>query len=255
MTTKTLYLAWQNDQFENGHGGNTSWFPIGRLDVDLGECARHRFRYTKGAQKASRKAGFAPLPEFPAFEGDYESPVLFPVFQNRVISRKRPDFAEYVRVLALDEDADQIEILSANGGKRATDSFAVFPEPETGADGNFSCRFFLPGGVHVDQSVGSIVDELRPGEKLTVSLGGRLAVDPMRLSLQTEEGQGVGWAPQYLTHDLPLQNQSLNDLEARVVKVNPAPAPSRQRVLIEMSGNLGGYEPMSGPDFQPLVPD
>ena len=255
MGMKTLYLAWQNDQSENGHGDSPSWFPIGRLDVDIGECARHRFRYTRGAKEAKLKAGFVPLPEFPDFEGDYESPALFPVFQNRVISRNRPDFAEYVRVLALDEDADQIEILSANGGKRATDSFAVFPEPDTGADGSFSCRFFLPGGVHVDQSVGSIVDELRPGEKLTVSLGGRLAVDPMRLSLQTGEGQEVGWAPQYLTHDLALQDQALNDLEARVVKVNPAPAPSRQRVLIEMSGNLGSHEPMSGPDFQPLVPD
>jgi hypothetical protein len=37
--------------------------------------------------------------------------------------------------------------------------------------------------------------------------------------------------------------------------VNPMPVPSEQRVLIEMSGNLGGHEPMSGPDFQPLVPD
>ena len=127
MGMKTLYLAWQNDQSENGHGDSPSWFPIGRLDVDIGECARHRFRYTRGAKEAKLKAGFVPLPEFPDFEGDYESPALFPVFQNRVISRNRPDFAEYVRVLALDEDADQIEILSANGGKRATDSFAVFP--------------------------------------------------------------------------------------------------------------------------------
>lgn len=255
MRRRTLYLAWQNDQSESGLGEGPSWFPIGRLDVDMGECARHRFRYTKGAQEANLKAGFVPLPEFPDFQGDYESPVLFPIFQNRVISRNRPDFAEYVRVLALDEDADQIEILSANGGKRATDSFVVFPEPDTGADGNFSCRFFLPGGVHVDKAVGPIVDDLRAGEKLTVLLEGRATMEPMRLTLQTEEGQEVGWAPRYLTHNLALEDQTLNEFEARVVKVNPAPAPSRQRVLVEMTGNLGDYEPMSGADFQPLVPD
>ena len=77
----------------------------------------------------------------------------------------------------------------------------------------------------------------------------------MRLMLQTEEGQEVGWAPQYLTHDLALENEVINEFEARVVKINPAPAPSRQRVLIELSGNMGDHEPMSGPDFQPLVPD
>ena len=154
MVTKTLYMAWQNDQCENGHADSPSWFPIGRLDVGTGDCARHRFRYTKGAQEAKLNAGFVPLPEFPDFERDYESPVLFPVFQNRVISRKRPDFAEYVRVLDLDEEADQIEILSANGGRRATDSFNVFPEPDASSDGGFTCRFFLPGGIHVDQAVG-----------------------------------------------------------------------------------------------------
>ena len=255
MVTKTLYLAWQNDQATSGDADSPSWFPVGRLDVEIGECQNHRFRYTKGAEVAKLKVGFAPLPEFPDFELDYESPVLFPVFQNRVISRKRPDFAEYVRALALDEDADEIEILSANGGKRATDSFGVFPEPNNGADGSFTCRFFLAGGIHVDQAVGSRVDDLQRGDRLTVSLGGKVATEAMRLRLQTEEGQEIGWAPQYLTHDLTLEAQALGEFEASVVKVNPAPAPSRQRVLVELTGNLGDREPMSGPDFQPLVPD
>lgn len=255
MTMKTLYLAWRSDLAENESSASQSWFPVGRLDVDIGECEHHRFRYTKGAEEAQRKAGFAPLPEFPDFESDYESPVLFPAFQNRVISRKRPDFAEYVRVLALDEDADQIEILSANGGKRATDFFDVFPVPETGADGNFSCRFFLPGGIHVEQPAGSRVDELRPGDKLSVSLSGELSSGPLRLSLLTEEGQEVGWAPQYLTHDLASCADQPGEYEAKVVQVNPPPDPSRQRALIELSGNLDGHVLVSGPDFQPLVPD
>ena len=255
MTPKTLYLAWRNEHADSELPNSQSWFPVGRLDVDVGESANHRFRYTKGAEEASLKAGFLPLPEFPDFERDYESPVLFPVFQNRVISRKRPDFAEYVRALALNEDADEIEILSANGGKRATDSFDVFPEPYTGSDGSFTCRFFLPGGVHVDQAIGSRVDDLQRGERLTVSLVGEVATEDMRLRLQTEEGQEIGWAPQYLTHDLLSESHTSDKFEARVVRVNSVPAPSRQRVLIELIGNLGDHEPMSGPDFQPLVPD
>ena len=253
MVTKTLYLAWQNEPADNVNADNPSWFPVGRLDVDIGESQYHRFRYTKGAEEAKVKAGFSPLPEFPDFEKDYESSVLFPLFQNRIISRRRPDFAEYLRVLALDEDADQIDILSANGGKRATDSFDVFPEPVNGADGSFTCRFFLPGGIHVNQDVGASIDDLEAGERLKVSLGGKVAAGTMRLRLQTEEGREVGWAPQYLTYDLMLDAESLGECEASVVQVNPAPAPSRQRVLIELTGNPGGYEPMSGENFRPLV--
>ena len=255
MRRRTLYLAWQNDQSESGFGEGSSWFPIGRLDVDMGECARHRFRYTKGAQEANLKAGFVPLPEFPDFQGDYESPVLFPIFQNRVISRGRPDFSEYVRVLGLDDSADQIEILSANGGSRATDSFNVFPVPEADPDGNFSCRFFLPGRVHSQQPAGSVVDELQQGDKLKVSLAGKLSSGSPRLSLKTEEGQEVGWAPPYLTHDLRSCVDVQREYDAKVVRTNPPPYPSRQRVLIELTGNLGDHVPMSGPDFQPLVPD
>ena len=37
------------------------------------------------------------------------------------------------------------------------------------------------------------------------------------------------------------------------MEVNPQPAPSKQRVLIEMQGKWDDYEPMSGPDYQPVV--
>ena len=255
MTTKTLYLAWQSDQVEGEHLNGQTWFPVGRVDIEVGDSTRHRFRYTKGAEEARLKAGFVPLPEFPDLERDYESPSLFPVFQNRVISRKRPDFADYVRVLGLDESADQIEILSANEGRRATDSFNVFPVPETDPDGNFSCRFFLPGGVHAEQPAGSRVDDLQPGDNLKVSLSGKLSSGPGRLSVETEEGVKVGWAPPYLTHDLVSYVDAQGEYEVKVVQINPPPDPSRQRVLVELSGNLGDHEPMSGPDFQPLVPD
>ncbi len=251
MRSKTLYLAWRNDQVHDEPSDSQSWFPIGRLDVDVGEGTNYRFRYTKGAKEAQQKVGFVPLPEFPDFEREYESPVLFPVFQNRVISRKRPDFADYVRALDLDEDADPIEILSANGGKRATDSFDVFPVPDSGIDGNFTCRFFLPGGIHVEQPAGSLVDMMRPGDKLKVLLAGKLSSGPVRLSLWTEGGLEVGRAPQYLSLDA----KPSDEWEASVVRVNPAPAPSQQRVLVELTGNLSEHEPVSGPDFQPLVPD
>ncbi len=127
MTTKTLYLAWQDTRDEDNYSGSRLWFPVGRLDIEDGEYP-YRFRYTKGAEEANEETGFPPLPEFPYFEDDYRSFDLFPIFQNRIISPKRPDFRHYVQALDLGTDADPIEILSANGGRRATDTFEVFPK-------------------------------------------------------------------------------------------------------------------------------
>ena len=45
------------------------------------------------------------------------------------------------------------------------------------------------------------------------------------------------------------------DYAASVVRINPQPAPSKQRVLIEMRGKWDGYEPMKGDDYRPVVGD
>ena len=74
------------------------------------------------------EAGFPPLMEFPDLDETYWSPELFPVFQNRVMNRSRPDFADYLRHLDLPEGADPIEILRVNGGSRVTDTYEVFPK-------------------------------------------------------------------------------------------------------------------------------
>ena len=89
-------------------------FRLGRLDADV-ESSAYRFRYTGGAIRAEQEAGFSSLLDFPHLETDYQSSELFPLFQNRIMPPDRPDFAEYVRALDLDENADPIEILSANG--------------------------------------------------------------------------------------------------------------------------------------------
>ena len=76
------------------------------------------------------------------------------------------------------------------------------------------------------------------------------------MQIQSTDYHMIGWAPRYLAHDLAVALAGLpSSCCARVVQVNPMPVPSEQRVLIEMSGNLGDHEPMSGLDFQPLVPD
>lgn len=115
MSTRTLFLAWQDKK------PSKAWFPVGRLDADV-ERSFYRFRYIDGAKRAQEEVGFLPLIDFPDWDKDYQSSELFPLFQNRVMNRARPDFTDYLDRLDLTEEADPIEILSTNGGHRVTDA-------------------------------------------------------------------------------------------------------------------------------------
>ena len=248
MSAKTLFLAWQDKKEES-----RQWFPIGRLDADV-ECPLYRFRYTGGAERAEREAGFPLLIEFPRLDEDYRSSELFPLFQNRVMNRARPDFADYLRNLDLPEGSDPIEILSANGGRRATDAYEVFPKLEKNVDGSFTCRFFLHGWRHLNPLVQERIDRLKPKEKLYVTLELTNPATGLAAQIQTTDYYMVGWAPRYLINDLTkAMAERPSKYEAEVVRVNPQPAPSKQRVLIEMRGCWNSYEPMTTEDFIPLV--
>ena len=147
-------------------------------------------------------------------------------------------------------------MLTVSGGYRVTDSYEVFPQIVKKTDGGFTCRFFLHGGRHVSQSAQERLDSLTADEDLYLALELTNPLGENAVQIQTPDYHMIGWAPRYLAHDLAVALAgSQGSCRARVVQVNPMPVPSEQRVLIEMSGNLGGHEPMSGPDFQPLVPD
>lgn len=246
MTPRTLYLAWQERE-------RRQWFPVGRLDADVTRPT-YRFRYTGGAKRAQAEAGFPLLVEFPRLEEDYRASRLFPLFRNRIINPGRPDLKDYLQNLDLGHEADPIEILAANGGYRATDAYEVFPKIETAGDGSFSCRFFLHGWRHVNVAARDRLERLTPGEELYVTLELTNRVTRFAVQVQTEDYYMIGWAPRYLAGDLAMAMAAApNRYSAHVVRINPQPAPSRQRVLIEMRGRWDGYEPMNGSDYAPVV--
>ena len=91
------------------------------------------------------------------------------------------------------------------------------------------------------------------GEELYVTLELTNPVSTMAVQIQTTDYHMVGWAPRYLVADLVAAMAESPEYSAQVVRVNPQPAPSKQRVLIEMRGSWDQHEPMSGPEFRPLV--
>lgn len=251
MSERTLYLGWQ----DRAH--SRAWFPVGRLDVDLNRPS-FRFRHVKGAERARETKGFELVPGFDDLYGDYTSPVLFPVFQNRVMSPRRPDFEDYVRGLALDPAmnpaVDPTSLLVVDGGRRVTDFFEVFPQLMKGEDGSFVCRFFLHGFDHTNGAARERMDSLEPGERLHVTLELTNPTKQPAVQIQTLDYYMIGWSPRYFAHDLMMaMAESRGEYEARVVRLNPLPYPSSQRVLVEMRSRWENHEPMSGDDFKPLA--
>ena len=244
---KTIFLAWQDNV------KTRRWFPLGRLDARISE-PYYRFRYIHGAELAHDKTGFEPLYDFPNFNKNYESSELFPLFQNRVLAPGRPDFPEYLQWLGLSEGADPVEILSVDGGYRATDSFEVFPKIERREDGTFRCCFFLHGWRYMNEQAQKEVESLRPGNTLHVAIELTNLADRAPVQIQTKDHYVIGYAPRYLVGDLlrAIAELPLNH-EAKVVRVNPSPAPSKQRLLLEFIGHLPDYEPMTEGDFKPLI--
>lgn len=246
---KTLFLAWQDK------AGSRAWFPIGRLDAEI-LGGMFRFVYTRGALRAQEEAGLEPLDSFPEFNKSYESDELFPLFKNRVLDPNRQDFSQYLKQLGLSADmADPIEILSVSGGERQTDNLEVFPKMVRRDDGGFRCRFFLHGWRYVSQSAQTRLDSLRPNDPLRVAIELNNPATRLALQLQSADDYHVlGWTPRYLVQDLVrVIAEAPGDIDVKVVRVNPVPAPAKQRVLIELSGRWpASYEPMSTEDFRPL---
>jgi hypothetical protein len=196
-----------------------------------------------------------PLMAFPDFQRQYESPELFPLFKNRVISPSRRDFPEYLSWLDLDSaHSDPIAMLAVTGGERTTDNLEVFPKVEKNAEGNFKVRFFLHGMRHVCAAAKERSSHLKEGEALRVMVEMDNPVTRLALALHTDDYQMIGWAPRYLVRDIMESISKSPMLAAHVVKINEGPAPLNRRVLVEMSGQANdGFDPMTTPDFRPLI--
>ena len=239
----TLYLAGRSPQDWR------RWAPLGRLDVDLTQ-PRYRFRHVKGSTRSQELHLWLPAPGFRELRGDYQSDHLFPVFQNRVMNRRRPDLPNYLESMDLCPSVDPIHALWVDGGYRVTDRRSVFPKLVRGEDGAFRCRFFVHRSRHAGLVAQQRLIELEPGEKL--HLVPETPNSPA-VAIRTEDEELVGWVPMFLAHEIALAPSSAR-YEARVVRVNPPPCPSSHRVLIETACFWENHEPMSEEDFEPLVP-
>jgi len=253
---KTLFLAWGIHHSDISIESDCAhWFPIGRLDGEP-EQSWFRFVYTRGVLAAQAATRFQPLDAFPRLGEVYESKELFSLFQNRLISPKREDYAEYLDRLDLSpEHADPFGILAVSGGSKQTDNLEVFPELQTSRDGSFSCRFFLRGWDYLNTSAQDRIQRLQTDEPLQVAVGLNYPTTGPAVELHAmDDSLMLGWMPRYLTHDVARTVSSgLGHFRARVVRVNQPPSPRSQRVLVELNGVFpAGHEPMKNEQLHRL---
>ena len=97
------------------------------------------------------------------------------------------------------------------------------------------------------------IENLAPKERLLVALELTNPVTGFAVQIQTSDYCTIGWSPRCLVDDFVAAMEECPSYSAHVVRLNPLPAPSRQRLLIQLDGRWEKHSPMCGPDFTPLV--
>ncbi len=238
-----LYATWRNPEGLIRPVGELT-----RLRTDGRES--YRFVYLKAVESFD---GFRSLPGLEDLHRRYESDYLFPVFRSRQMPRSRPDYADFVGRLALDVDTDPFEVLIRSEGWRATDRIEVFAYPERTPEGDLNTRFFARGIRHIEGAA-SAVGDMQVGDRLELVDEPENPVNRRAVLLHTRTGRNVGYVPDYLVETI----HELRDLDAPIEvtaeHVNLDTSPPHMRLLCRLRAPWpDGYEPLSGPEYQPIA--
>jgi hypothetical protein len=228
-----LIVAWQNR--------------ITRLIEPVGVLEHgppYRFRYLR---RAGQVDGFLPFVSFRELERTYTSPNLFPLFSQRIMSMRRPDFQEFLDQLHLSRESTPWEQLARSEGRSSGDTVQVFPVPSVTGDGATTCRFLVHGIRHVADG---LPPDLVAGQPLKLRDDPMNPVNPDAVQVCTGDGEPLGYVPDLLLEHLRAM-QDTAAVRLTVEHVNGPEAPPHLRLLARLEGRVPpGYEPMSGAGWE-----
>jgi hypothetical protein len=237
-----LYLSWQDPQ-------SRIWFPVGKLTFEGGI---YRFVYTKGAPLSEN---FIPFGSMRDLHEVYNSQDLLPLFANRLISKKRPEYKDFLRWLDLRED--EAVLLARTEGVRETDSLTVFPCPERNLDGKYVVHFFSHGLRYLPEEARIRISKLRTGDRLYLLPDPQNPYDGCAIALRTDDPPTiVGYCPRYISCDfLEILENNPNMVQVQVKRVN-TDAPIQLRLLCTLTADWPeNFKPCSSEDYQELGRD
>ena len=244
-TESKLYVTWRHPE--------GLIHPVGLLTQRVSNGSEsYRFVYLKRSESLGES--FPPLPGLPDLHRVYESEDLFPVFRNRQMSRRRPDYKEYVRKLGLDIDTDPFVVMANSQGRKLTDRIELFAPPTRTEDANLTTSFFARGIRH-REGAPDAVTALRSGDVLTLVDEPNNEVNPRAILIAIPEGTCVGWVPDYLVdtvHELrDLASEQAVSITAE--RVNPPDVAPNMRLICRLTAPWpDNFEPLSEPDFLPI---
>ncbi|MBG0816016.1 hypothetical protein [Planomonospora sp. ID82291] len=232
--TSRLLVAWQDPR-------TRAIAPIGVLEKTSDGFS---FAYLR---KVMDIPGFRPLLGFGDLERRYRSSALFPLFNQRLMDSRRPDYRRYLTVLGLSGGASPMTVLGRSGGRRAGDSIFLVPEPCVEEDGRTSAAFFVHGSRH-RPGAESCISVLHEGELLDLRDDPSNPVN-QRALLVTREGTELGWVPDLLL-DYVHHVRDAGAMTIRVAQVNGSDVPPNLRLRVRLHGSVPcGYLPFRGEDW------
>ena len=245
MTEHCLYVTWRHP--------DGLIHPVGLLTQRVSDESQvYEFVYLKNAELLD---GFPLLPGLPDLHRFYTDDELFPVFRKRQMPRKRPDYAEYVETLGLDVETDPFKVMARNEGRKMIDRIEVFAPPIRSGEGSLTTLFFARGVRHRNGASDAVAG-LQPGDRLNLLDDPDNAVNPRAVLINTRNDKPVGWIPDYLLGTVQELRclTSDDDIEVTAEHVNPPDVESYMRLICRLTAPWpDGYEPLSGPEFQPIV--
>lgn len=247
MSTKSVYLA-----YKKGLPSNT-WHVVGILSYS-NKTKLYSFEYTKGALEDMT---FRPFNGMEDLYKRYESQELYPLFKNRILYEKRPEYSQFIEWLGLNKDANPLDILSVSGGQRITDTLQTFGKVETKENGEFSHSFFIHSLSWLNAYQVDRISLLKPHEKLYFCLDPQNKFDPNAVLIRTGEPKEIiGYCPRYLSATVSkLLNKDPNSISLEVNIVNKD-APLQYRLKCLLKGKFpsdSNFSFNSSEKFQSLI--
>lgn len=229
-----LVVAWQ-------HPESRLIAPVGVLEHGIG----YRFRYLR---RAVRVTDFRPFLSFPRWEQTYLSESLFPLFSQRIMSPRRPDFHQFLHQLDLDENASPWEQLARSEGRSNGDTVQVFPTPTVHRDGSTTSRFLVHGIRHVNDGN---LPRLAPGDILELHDEPMNPKNAAAVQVWTSDGRALGYVPDLLLEHVSVLRSAGSAPTLVVEHVNGSDVPPHLRLLVRLDGRIvDGYLPMRGPRWR-----
>lgn len=248
-----LIVAWQ-------HPVERSISPVGFLTYD---GSRYRFTYIRNALQIK---DFRPLLGFEDLHRGYSSAELFPLFAQRAMDPRRPDYQRYVERLGLEGEPGPWEQIARSQGRRQGDTLQLLPEPTLA--GNELSGLFLVNGMRyahreprvlggqvitvTREQVDAVLSELKPGDELALASEPGNPVNPLALMV-LGSSVPVGWVPDLLVEDLQVLLDRA-DVSVKVEHVNGPDAPWHLRLLAHLHVTpANGFRFFSGERWMPLA--